>query len=140
MIVRSACAVETHDSFDAVPADVWDRALASGPTDVVFLTWGWQRAWWDTYGRGRLLIVVARDADGTTAIAPFFIDGGMAFLVGSGGSDQLDLIGPHDAHTVEAVVRTFDPCLSCSTHAFGKMPLAISLLNAGGEVVDQAIR
>ncbi len=41
---------------------------------------------------------------------------------------------------VEAVVRTFDPCLSCSTHAFGQMPLAISLLSADGEVVDQAIR
>jgi NAD-reducing hydrogenase large subunit len=25
---------------------------------------------------------------------------------------------------IEAVIRTFDPCLSCSTHAFGQMPLA----------------
>jgi NAD-reducing hydrogenase large subunit len=41
---------------------------------------------------------------------------------------------------VEAVVRTFDPCLSCSTHAFGQMPLAISLVSAEGEIVDQVIR
>ena len=41
---------------------------------------------------------------------------------------------------VEAVVRTFDPCLSCSTHAYGQMPLAISLLDADGEVVDQVVR
>jgi NAD-reducing hydrogenase large subunit len=41
---------------------------------------------------------------------------------------------------VEAVIRTFDPCLSCSTHAFGEMPLAISLLSAEGKVVDQLIR
>jgi NAD-reducing hydrogenase large subunit len=41
---------------------------------------------------------------------------------------------------VEAVVRTFDPCLSCSTHAFGKMPLALTLLSADGEVVDQLVR
>ncbi len=41
---------------------------------------------------------------------------------------------------VEAVIRTFDPCLSCSTHAFGQMPLALSLVNADGEVVDQVIR
>jgi len=41
---------------------------------------------------------------------------------------------------VEAVVRTFDPCLSCSTHALGQMPLAISLLNADGEVVDKVVR
>ena len=41
---------------------------------------------------------------------------------------------------VEAVVRTFDPCLSCSTHAFGQMPLVISLLSADGEVVDRVAR
>jgi NAD-reducing hydrogenase large subunit len=41
---------------------------------------------------------------------------------------------------VEAVVRTFDPCLSCSTHAFGQMPLAVSLLSADGEVMDRVIR
>jgi NAD-reducing hydrogenase large subunit len=41
---------------------------------------------------------------------------------------------------VEAVIRTFDPCLSCSTHAFGQMPLAMTLVSADGEVVDKAIR
>jgi NAD-reducing hydrogenase large subunit len=41
---------------------------------------------------------------------------------------------------VEAVIRTFDPCLSCSTHAFGQMPLVLSLISADGEVVDQLIR
>jgi NAD-reducing hydrogenase large subunit len=41
---------------------------------------------------------------------------------------------------VEAVVRAFDPCLSCSTHAFGQMPLALSLLSAEGEVIDQLVR
>jgi NAD-reducing hydrogenase large subunit len=41
---------------------------------------------------------------------------------------------------IEAVIRTFDPCLSCSTHAFGQMPLALTLVSADGEVVDQVIR
>jgi NAD-reducing hydrogenase large subunit len=41
---------------------------------------------------------------------------------------------------IEAVIRTFDPCLSCSTHAFGQMPLVLSLLSAEGKVVDQVIR
>jgi NAD-reducing hydrogenase large subunit len=41
---------------------------------------------------------------------------------------------------VEAVIRTFDPCLSCSTHAFGQMPLVLSLLSADGDVVDQVVR
>jgi NAD-reducing hydrogenase large subunit len=41
---------------------------------------------------------------------------------------------------IEAVVRTFDPCLSCSTHAAGQMPLALTLVSADGEVVDQVVR
>jgi NAD-reducing hydrogenase large subunit len=41
---------------------------------------------------------------------------------------------------VEAVVRTFDPCLSCSTHAFGQMPLEVSLLDASGDLVDRVVR
>jgi NAD-reducing hydrogenase large subunit len=37
---------------------------------------------------------------------------------------------------VEAVIRCFDPCLSCASHAFGQMPLRIELRDAAGRVVD----
>jgi NAD-reducing hydrogenase large subunit len=41
---------------------------------------------------------------------------------------------------VEAGIRAFDPCLSCSTHAAGRMPLRVELVDAGGAVVDAAER
>ena len=41
---------------------------------------------------------------------------------------------------VEAVIRAFDPCLSCSTHAAGEMPLEIQLLAADGRVLDAVQR
>jgi NAD-reducing hydrogenase large subunit len=41
---------------------------------------------------------------------------------------------------VEAVIRAYDPCLSCSTHAIGKMPLQIQLLSSDGTVVDEVRR
>jgi NAD-reducing hydrogenase large subunit len=41
---------------------------------------------------------------------------------------------------VEAGIRAFDPCLSCSTHAFGEMPLRIQLVDAAGTVVDEIAR
>jgi NAD-reducing hydrogenase large subunit len=41
---------------------------------------------------------------------------------------------------VEAVVRAFDPCLSCSTHALGKMPLKIELLAPDGTLLDELRR
>ena len=37
---------------------------------------------------------------------------------------------------VEAVIRCFDPCLSCSTHALGQMLLRIELIDQAGEIVD----
>ncbi len=41
---------------------------------------------------------------------------------------------------VEAVIRTFDPCLSCSTHAVGQMPLHIQMLAPDGEVISEVSR
>jgi NAD-reducing hydrogenase large subunit len=37
---------------------------------------------------------------------------------------------------VEAVIRCYDPCLSCATHAVGKMPIVVELQDAAGTVVD----
>jgi NAD-reducing hydrogenase large subunit len=41
---------------------------------------------------------------------------------------------------VEAGIRAFDPCLSCSTHAMGEMPLRIQLFDAGGALIDERSR
>jgi NAD-reducing hydrogenase large subunit len=41
---------------------------------------------------------------------------------------------------VEVAIRAFDPCLSCATHALGKMPLAIELVDGAGEVIDRLVK
>jgi NAD-reducing hydrogenase large subunit len=41
---------------------------------------------------------------------------------------------------VEAGIRAFDPCLSCSTHAAGQMPLHVLLLGPDGTVLDEKRR
>jgi NAD-reducing hydrogenase large subunit len=41
---------------------------------------------------------------------------------------------------VEAVIRAFDPCLSCSTHALGQMALDVRLLGPDGELLDELRR
>jgi NAD-reducing hydrogenase large subunit len=41
---------------------------------------------------------------------------------------------------VEAVIRCFDPCLSCASHAFGQMPLRIELKDPAGRVLDSLQR
>jgi NAD-reducing hydrogenase large subunit len=38
-------------------------------------------------------------------------------------------------NAVEVAIRAYDPCLSCATHAYGQMPLEVTLLDAAGAVV-----
>ena len=37
---------------------------------------------------------------------------------------------------IEVAIRAFDPCLSCATHALGKMPLQVELQDARGQLID----
>jgi NAD-reducing hydrogenase large subunit len=41
---------------------------------------------------------------------------------------------------VEIAIRAYDPCLSCATHAVGRMPLQIEMIDAAGAVVDKRSR
>lgn len=41
---------------------------------------------------------------------------------------------------LEASIRAFDPCLSCSTHAAGQMPLRVQLLSSEGRLLDEVRR
>jgi NAD-reducing hydrogenase large subunit len=40
-------------------------------------------------------------------------------------------------NAVEVAIRAYDPCLSCATHAYGQMPLEISLYDANGKLLSQ---
>jgi NAD-reducing hydrogenase large subunit len=60
---------------------------------------------------------------GVLQVAQRFIDG--------------DKITDGALNRVEAVIRAFDPCLSCSTHAFGKGGLIIQLIGPDGAVLDE---
>ncbi len=41
---------------------------------------------------------------------------------------------------IEVAIRAFDPCLSCATHALGRMPLAMELIDSDGSVVDRLVK
>jgi len=41
---------------------------------------------------------------------------------------------------IEGGIRAFDPCLSCSVHAVGQMPLIVELVDPAGEILDTAVR
>jgi len=41
---------------------------------------------------------------------------------------------------IEVAIRAYDPCLSCATHALGKMPLDVELLDAEKNLVDRLVK
>jgi NAD-reducing hydrogenase large subunit len=41
---------------------------------------------------------------------------------------------------IEAGIRCYDPCLSCATHAFGRMPLVVELVDAHGACIRRLQR
>ena len=38
---------------------------------------------------------------------------------------------------IEVAIRAYDPCLSCATHAMGRMPLELELVDAAGRCLDR---
>ncbi len=41
---------------------------------------------------------------------------------------------------VEVAIRAYDPCLSCATHALGKMPLELELVDVAGRCIGRIAR
>ena len=41
---------------------------------------------------------------------------------------------------VESAIRCYDPCLSCSTHAMGQMPISVEVFDVQGQLVQSRLR
>ncbi len=120
---------ELHEDIEAFEAlqPEWNHLLQRSATNTVFLTCEWQRAWWNTFGQGRTLQLVAlRDEDGhLEAIVPLFVQDTLVdpsarlpyinierpatvhesdsrrtihFIGGSEVSDYLDIIAPSNSN------------------------------------------
>jgi NAD-reducing hydrogenase large subunit len=97
--------------------------------------------------RGSLIHHYTIDASGLIQSANLIIATGHNNLAMNRGVLQVAQHFIKDAHItdgtlnrLEAVIRAFDPCLSCSTHALGEMPLHVQVMDAAGEVVDERLR
>ncbi len=43
-------------------------------------------------------------------------------------------------NNLEVAIRAYDPCLSCATHAMGKMPLQLELMDTSGQLIDKLVK
>ena len=97
--------------------------------------------------RGTLIHHYKIDDDGQMKWANLIIATGHNNLAMNRGVKQVaerfirgDKIAEGMLNRVEAVIRCFDPCLSCSTHALGQMPLHVVLRGPQGETLDEVRR
>ncbi len=97
--------------------------------------------------RGTLIHHYTVDAHGLVERADLVVaTGHNALAMGRGVREvaRRFLTGPEptegELNRVEAVIRCFDPCLSCSTHAVGQMPLEIRVHDHGGSLVHRWVR
>ena len=97
--------------------------------------------------RGTLVHHYRVDDDGIVQWANLLIATGHNNLAMNAGVKQVashfvrgDRLTEPMLNRVEAVIRCYDPCLSCSTHAVGQMPLDVRLLAPDGSVLDELRR
>jgi NAD-reducing hydrogenase large subunit len=97
--------------------------------------------------RGTLIHHYRTDDDGLVTWANLVIATGHNNLAMNRGVLQAakrfvraDRLSEGMLNRVEAVIRAFDPCLSCSTHALGEMPLHVELRAADGTLLDEVRR
>jgi NAD-reducing hydrogenase large subunit len=91
--------------------------------------------------RGTLLHHYRVDPDGLITWVNLIVATGHNNLAMNRGVRQVaerfiqgDDIAEGALNRLEAVIRAFDPCLSCSTHALGRMPLVVELRNPDGSL------
>ncbi|HEY3274255.1 MAG TPA: Ni/Fe hydrogenase subunit alpha [Methanocella sp.] len=52
-------------------------------------------------------------------------------LVHGGNADEATL------NKIEMVVRAYDPCVSCATHAIGRMPISLKIIDCEGKIINE---
>jgi len=89
-------------------AEQWEGLLRKSNNDTIYLTWHYQRTWWETFQRGTLLLIVAEQNGEAVALAPFYAESRMVYFVASEfESDYLDFVGDvSDPDVLEALLVT----------------------------------
>jgi coenzyme F420-reducing hydrogenase alpha subunit len=55
-------------------------------------------------------------------------------LIHGGNADEGTL------NRIEMVVRAYDPCVSCATHAIGRMPIMLKITDSEGNIIREVTR
>jgi len=108
---RTAVGTRVLDGFDdpGFGVEQWEKLLSESDADIVYLTWHWQRSWWETFGKGQLLLIVADREGVDVALAPLYCRSGMVYFIGAAHwqAYRLDFIGDiREPEVLDAILAT----------------------------------
>jgi CelD/BcsL family acetyltransferase involved in cellulose biosynthesis len=89
--------ITTIEGFEVLQPE-WNDLLPTSSTNQIFLTFQWQRTWWNAYQPGELFIIAGRNEIGAlVGLAPWFIEANTRIMRGIGCvdvTDYLDVLAP----------------------------------------------
>lgn len=116
--------IATIDRFEALQPE-WNDLLPTSSTNQIFLTFQWQRAWWNAYQPGELFIITGRNEAGLlVGIAPWFIEADTRIIRCIGCvdvTDYLDVLAP--AEYREPFLAAVADLLVAQSAKFSKLDL-----------------
>jgi len=93
----------------------------------------WHHYWVDAQGRIEKVNLIVATGNNNYAMSRAVEEVAKAYVRGPQVSEGA-------LNRVEAAIRAYDPCLSCSTHAAGQMPLLVTVHDRAGREVGRATR
>jgi NAD-reducing hydrogenase large subunit len=93
----------------------------------------WHHYWVDEQGRLEKVNLIVATGNNNYAMSRAVEEVARQYVHG-------DTLKEGALNRVEAAIRAYDPCLSCSTHAVGQMPLLVEILGPDGSVLKQIAR
>jgi NAD-reducing hydrogenase large subunit len=93
----------------------------------------WHHYWVDEHGRLEKVNLIVATGNNNYAMSRAVEEVARQYVRG-------DNLQEGALNRVEAAIRAYDPCLSCSTHAVGQMPLVIQIIGADGSVLREIAR
>ncbi len=125
--VREICAdpdaLSTHILEDSIDITGEGVGVIEAPRGTL-----WHHYWTDENGKLTAVNLIVATGNNNWAMCEAVDSVAKEFVDGNNLAEGM-------LNRVEAAIRAYDPCLSCSTHAVGQMPIVLDVIDAQGNVI-----
>jgi NAD-reducing hydrogenase large subunit len=125
------------EDFDILSTEIRTNALPSNREGVGVIEAPrgtlWHHYWVDEHGKLEKVNLIVATGNNNYAMSRAVEEVAKQYVHGEDVKEGA-------LNRVEAAIRAYDPCLSCSTHAVGQMPMVVEIISPDGAVLRQMAR